>query len=118
MSRELLKRIYKEQRFNFSEPLCKEIEAALAEPEPEPVAWLCPWGDNPFFTRSRAAAEKWDKDGNGYPVALYTHPPRQHEPVLLKESKVRKIWEDCSGDFFEFIKLHEQAILKANGIIK
>ena len=53
----------------------KEIEAALAEPEQEPVAWL-------FEHQKGTYVSSFKGRGDGKP--LYTHPPRQ-EPVYLSE---------------------------------
>jgi len=42
---ELLKRCLEKTDVDFDEELANEIEALLAEPEPEPVAWMYDWED-------------------------------------------------------------------------
>ena len=83
------------------------LEAALAQPEPEPVAWM-------------------DSDGDVYPMPetegwrpphtlLYTHPP-QRQP--LTDEELVDIVGNCAADSGGWFRYHAfaRAIERAHGI--
>jgi hypothetical protein len=74
--------------FFISNALLKEIEVALAEPEPEPVAWMYEWYENDLeSTQAYCGSEKPFKGEIVQPFnfrPLYTAPPKQ-EPLSNEE---------------------------------
>ena len=81
------------------------LRKALAQPEPEPVAWM-------------------DRDGDIYPMPetegwrpphklLYTHPP-QRKP--LTDEEILKAWKPYEGNAFTTKYEFARAIERAHGI--
>jgi hypothetical protein len=63
------------------------LENALAQPEQEPVAWICEGSSSD----EKHAIDYWPKDLDAIPIGtmLYTHPP-QRKP--LTDEQMKKIW--------------------------
>ena len=95
MSRELLKQaldalldIQLDTRSYFQQQAVADIRQHLAQPQPEPVAWLC----------ENAAGHKyfrWKKPMSEYkPKPLYAHPPAQPAPVPLTDTETHaELWK-------------------------
>ena len=92
MSRELLKRALEaltdaREVIGFDEYVVADIETYLAQPEPEPVAWMWTDGLEVYFENSGDPDHNW--------VPLYTTPPDQSARIAELETdwrmKVSKI---------------------------
>lgn len=101
--KDLLKLVYAEQRFNLSEALCKRIEAELAKPEKEAVAWQNKLKPSEFYEY-----EQLDPIWYSEFRKLYAYPPRQQEP--LSDDEIMYLWNNAS--FYEFAR----AIERSHGI--
>ena len=84
------------------------LEAALAQPEQEPVAWMLPdYGD--VLSASEA-------DGTGiYNIPLYTAPPKR-EWVGLTDEEIKGIL-DCERGGLVDIKKAEQLLKEKNNAV-
>lgn len=84
MSRELLKRVLNARTIGYPLPpsIVKDIEAELAKPELDPIAWQYrtynPETNEIYYhvTKSWLEAKNYDND----PLGLYAHPPTQQDP--------------------------------------
>lgn len=140
MSRELLERalialkscneysfagqVYKEYSSDTVEDSIEEIESALAEPEQEPVRAMILTKNGSYLGTLPLPIPDYqvnDLLADGMQIKnLYTKPPRQ-EPVYLSEAEIDEMLlsEDAdSGGSHRFARAIEQAVLKANGLIK
>jgi hypothetical protein len=89
------------------------IREALAEPEPEPVAWMCPH-DPERETAFAWRAGMCESSGCGHQrVPLYTAPP-QRKP--LTETEIRTIRCDMAGTLDVQYVAFARAIERAHGI--
>lgn len=72
---------------NMAIQIAKELRTRLAQPEPEPVAWIYGVGDY--------AEVRWTKDGSGSAIRtpLYTAPPKK-EWVGLTDEEVHQAYKD------------------------
>ena len=80
---ELLERIYQEQRFNFSEELCNEIEAEMAKPV-EPLYTHPPAQQKPL---------NWDASGTEYDRSIHSNPDATTWADLFLET-----FPNCGAD--------------------
>jgi len=82
------------------------IRAALAKPEPEPIAWLDPWAQKSVTLDYEAYGVKG--------IPLYTAPPQREWVELTDEELV--VIRDCAwiedGDYFSVAVAIEQTAAK------
>lgn len=92
--------------------LIEEIRDRLAEPKPEPAAWMNIDGN-----------VSDNNDCNCFPIPLYRHPPRH--PVRLSDEEIRDVmlsngftikegYADLKPYVFQAVRAIEQAILEKN----
>ena len=91
-------------------PAIEALRQALAQPEQEPVAYLCENAVGYKYFR-------WKKPTSHYkPIALYTAPPSKPW-VSLTDEEIDYIWGVTPPDyenFFEFPRAIEAALRKKN----
>jgi len=91
IERELLKKIlilYREDKFCILWEAVNEIEKLLAQPEPEPVAWMYERQSESFIERTLSVG--FEKNFDGITTPLYTAPPKR-EPLSTKQAE--DLWE-------------------------
>lgn len=100
---------YKRGHTTFVEAV-EELEEALAQPQPEPVAWMTQARNfvHPMeFTEEEAKSYGWK--------AVYTSPPAQRKP--LTDEEIETVWRSVqANDFHDCVKPFARAIEAAHGI--
>jgi hypothetical protein len=114
--RELLHRAYAHIGHALPEKLQKEIKAALAQPEPEPVTWRKINGNDYVYCDDMTDFPTHEDFGW---QPLYTHPQPERPP--LTEDELRKCFTDTNDveslvDGWDGLEWFARAIEKAHGI--
>ena len=97
----------------------KALRARLAQPEPEPVAWMVVNGEGKIEQTShyKPECERWLKyDPTRRLVPLYTTSP-QREWQGLTDEEMFSLWVRCPAeteDRFAFARVIEQALKEKN----
>jgi hypothetical protein len=89
----------------------KELEAQLAQPAQEPVAWVC----EGCASDEKHAIDYWQEDVDDIPIGtlLYAAPP-QRPWVGLTGDELADLWYKESLDWMEFARAHEAALKEKN----
>jgi len=100
--RELLKELITKDMVQYYYPkLVKNVEAILAQPEQEPVAW-----------KGKAYGNLHHVDyGNSIPLYLA---PLKREP--LRDAEIAKLWGESYSGTTQMVRNFARAIEKAHGI--
>ena len=96
-----------EQVQELFELLPKETDEALAQPEQEPIGYLCENAVGHKYFR-------WKKPNSVYrPIALYAAPPKREWVGLTDDEKLISIWKD--GSFHHGVEWAEAKLKEKNG---
>lgn len=88
------------------EAICEEIREALAEPEPEPVAWMCPHDPERETAFSWRSSMCESSDCGHQRVPLYTSPPARKP---LTDNTLWEMWVESPSDVMRFARSIERA---------